>query len=119
MVNAMSLTSTEKQRYSQLIQNLWNGSVSSSTSQISEDVADIVDTVIDEIHNCSDAFAGTLAFIAAIGGTWLLPRKIIKDYYNALNDWISDVEGSITYQACINQATLNWKSALALALMGL
>lgn len=115
----MSLTNQEKQRYHQIIQTLWDGSVSSSPSQVSEEVADIVDTVIEEIYNCSQNFSGTLAFLAAIGGVWILPRNIVKHYFDALYTWFSDIQGSTTYEACINQAALNWKTPLTLALMGI
>ena len=51
-------------------------------------------------------------------GAWILPRNIVKYYFDALETWLSDVEGNITYKICINQAALNWKSPLVLALMG-
>ncbi|MBF1803128.1 hypothetical protein [Alloalcanivorax profundimaris] len=115
----MALSTEEKERYHDLIQSIWSGSVSSSPSQITEAVADIVDTVLDETYQCSENFAGTLTFLAAIGGAWILPRNIVKHYFDVLNTWLSEVEGDITYQACLNQAALNWKSPLVLALMGL
>jgi|TARA_R100000093_G_scaffold70925_1_gene45249 hypothetical protein len=115
----MSLSAEDKQKYHDLIQSIWSGSVSSTPSQITEEVADIVDTVIDETYSCSEDFAGTLTLLAAIGGAWILPRNIVKYYFDALETWLSDVEGNITYKICINQAALNWKSPLVLALMGI
>ncbi|GAA5132664.1 hypothetical protein [Alloalcanivorax gelatiniphagus] len=115
----MALSMEEKQRYHDLIQSIWSGSVSSSPSQITEAVADIVDSVLNQSYQCSENFSGTLSFLAVIGGAWILPRNIVKHYFEALNTWLSAVEGSVTYRACLSQAALNWKSPLVLALMGL
>ena len=42
----MALTGSDKQKYNELIQMLWKGSVPSSVAQITSEVADIVDKVI-------------------------------------------------------------------------
>lgn len=115
----VALTGSDKQKYNELIQMLWKGSVPSSVAQITSEVADIVDKVIDEIYDCSNAFAGTIAFITSIGGVWILPRMLIKEHFEGLLGWLIDVQDNTTYKACSNQATLNWKSSLTLALMGL
>mgnify|MGYP000447246408 CR=1 FL=1 len=74
----MSLSAEDKQKYHEIIQSVWSGSVSSTPSQITEEVADIVDTVINETYSCSENFAGTLTLLAAIGGAWILPRNIVN-----------------------------------------
>lgn len=51
----MALTQQEKENYHQLIQEIYDGAVQSSPSQITEEVTDVVNTILNEVVNCSKA----------------------------------------------------------------
>lgn len=118
----MALTQEERETYHELVQRLYGGTVSSSPSQITEDVADIVNTILDEAVECSKAVAITQALISLLFPSTSVisfTKNLVKTGYSAIMDWLAASEGNEAATACIESAKLNWRSRLELALLGM
>jgi hypothetical protein len=118
----MALTNDQKAYYHQTIQNLYGGVVYSSPGMITESVADVVNTILDEAMECSKAFAVTeqlLNFLYPSGTFGDLTYDLFEGAYEAITNWIKVIETNRVYEACINTAKLNYRTPLELALLGI
>ena len=118
----MAITEEEKQAYNDLIQNLYDGSLNSSPEMISQEVIDIVNTILTEAIECSKAIAITEELINILfpsGTLGRLTKDIVTSGLQAIFNWIDAIQGNRIYSICLAQAKLNWKSPLQLALIGI
>ncbi|MCH4248559.1 hypothetical protein [Acinetobacter populi] len=139
------MTLAERELYVKIIKALYGNSVYVDESMISDEVAEIVDKILQEIRSCT---VGLGIFIAIVQGVvdglqnigenigfdiaddmlrdnevnWV--RKIASNFgsgfaYSFVDTWLSILMNDTQSLACKNAAALNWKSALAIALLGL
>ncbi|MDR1062568.1 MAG: hypothetical protein LBL48_01290 [Azoarcus sp.] len=118
----MSLTAEQKAQYVAAITAIWEGSVSNNqASNITDEVADIMDTVLDAIKECSQAFAVVnITFSLFYGaGSWkdILVNALANG--TSVGNWIAALRGNMQYRACVVTAAANWRSAIEMALMGI
>lgn len=117
----MSLTTEQKAGYVVAIAAIWPNMSNNTVNNISDEVAEIMDTVLDSIRTCSVALAGVEAaynmfYDMATGTSW---KDVLASAINAIGGWITSVRTNQQYQACVTVAAANWRSAIELALMGL
>ncbi|MHB0774293.1 hypothetical protein [Halomonas sp. WWR20] len=112
----MALTVEEHNDYHEIIQAIFGGTVGSTPDQVNEEVADIVDQVIDEIYECSQG----MVVADALLNFWF-PQASFRALASTTKTAIQDlmkVNQGFRYTLCANATRLNWKSALTIALMG-
>lgn len=139
------MTLQEREMYVEIIKKLYGTSIYVDESQISNEVVEIVEKILKEIRSCSvslgiftsivqglaDALVGTAAAVPkeAVDDllrdqefTWI--RNMRANYAEAfvesfVTTWVDILTGNQQSLICVNTAKLNWKSALAMALMGI
>jgi hypothetical protein len=117
----MSLTNEQKAAYVAAIDAIWPGLPSNNIGNISDEVAEIMDTVLDSIKTCSKALAGVEAvydvFYDVVTGTsW---RDVLVSAIGAIAGWIDSVRTDQLYRICVVVTAANWRSAIQMALMGI
>jgi hypothetical protein len=117
----MPLTSEQKAGYVAAIAAIWPNMSYNDVDNISDEVAEIMDTVLDSIKTCSIALAGINALYdsfygIATGTSW---RDVLAAAITTIASWIDSVRTNQTYKACVSTAAANWRSAVELALMGM
>ncbi|MDD3575413.1 MAG: hypothetical protein PHT38_00840 [Halothiobacillus sp.] len=118
----MALTQDEREKYNNIIQALYGGAVSSSPDQITDDVADVVNTILNSATECSKAVTITATLIELLfppSGIIDFTVAVIKTGYNAISDWIDQCQNNQIATACLDSAKLNWRSPLQMALLGI
>jgi hypothetical protein len=112
----------------QFIRSVWQDTLYVDASLISPEVRVLTNTVFMQIQNCSSAFVimnGTfelfytatsfIDLVVQLGlSSTLPPPPHIPQWIEALIG-----TGPSTYRTCVLATALNWKSAMALALLGL
>ncbi len=96
----MAITEEEKQAYNDLIQNLYDGSLNSSPEMISQEVIDIVNTILTEAIECSKAIAITEELINLLfpsGTLGRLTKDIVTSGLQAIFNWIDAIFREIGY----------------------
>ncbi|MDR2164062.1 MAG: hypothetical protein LBO79_00135 [Zoogloeaceae bacterium] len=121
----MSLTNDEKAQYVAAIAAVWPVDMpNNNVNNISDEVAGIMDQVLQAIKECSQAFAGVNIVFAVFYGVFP-PSSWASVLVNALQSgtsvtaWIEALRGNAAYNACVVTAAANWRSAIELALIGL
>jgi hypothetical protein len=112
----MAITEEEKQAYNDLIQNLYDGSLNSSPEMISQEVIDIVNTILTKAIAITEELINLLFPSGTLGR---LTKDIVTSGLQAIFNWIDAIQGNRIYSICLAQAKLNWKSPLQLALLGI
>jgi len=126
----VTLILEEKQKYVSIINKIWSGSMNyNSVDNITEEVADEITFVLDEIKKCSENIDTLLemlmeAFgrIYAKGMKWrkLIKEKAVKPGKKTyVQDWLDELQKDNVYNACVVTAAVNWKSSVQMKLMGL
>lgn len=148
----MALTLDERQEYVDIIKALYGSSMYVDESQITDEVADIVETILLEIRS-GTMYMGIFATVvnAVVGGMVAVleslgfgtaPSRVafveealkdpLKDWVkkkvqtfgkgfakSMFKQWKDILMGNLQSKAVVNSAALNWKSALAIALLGI
>jgi len=117
----MSLSDEQKQFYVDAITAIWQGSMpNNSIENISESVAEKIETILYEIQECSKQFAiifPIYEFIYAI----TYPAKWVAELLGTQNaaSWINDLLANRKFKSCVITAAWNWKSAVQMELDGI
>jgi len=131
-----TLTPELRQAYHDAVQTLFAGTLQSTPDDINQEVVDDIDTMMIEISKCSKAFTElgfNLIYEATVQvAVGYVISKILdglaanyaKDKINeklkeVLMDWVNSLMGNNQFKACINVARVNWKSKVAIDLLGL
>lgn len=142
------MTLQERQAYVEIIKALYGNTIYVDESMITQEVVDILETITYEIRNCSIGLGiftsivnGLADAIQGVFGDLLenpfkfaedslkdkskqwLQQKIAQfgaDFLKTfVKTWINILLGKQQSTICVNTAKLNWKSALAIALLGI
>lgn len=142
------MTLEERLAYVDIIKNLYGNSMYVDESMITQEVVDILETITYEIRNCSiglgiftsivnglaDALQGLFGDLLSNpfqfaedslkdkGKQWLQEKaaQFGADFLKTfVKTWFDILKGNAQSRACINAAALNWKSPLAMALLGI
>jgi hypothetical protein len=115
--------SNHSQYYLEFIQKVWQGALSATADQINPDVQSITNTVYTQIKNCSANFLSIdetfQFFYSASSFLDLVVSYLISGITGSITAWINAIFNSPQYRTCVTATALNWKSAMALALLGL
>jgi len=118
----MALTNDQQAAYHAMIQKLYGGVVYSTPSMITDSVASVVNTILDEAIECSKAFVITeelIGYLYPVGTFAGLTRDLVESARSVLENWVEVISGNRIYEACINTAKLNHRTPLELALLGI
>lgn len=139
------MTLQEREMYVVLIKKLYGTTVYVDESQITDEVVDIVETILKEIRSCSVNLGIFISVVQGLADALqataeALPEEIIEDMLrdqdlswirnmrsnfteafveSFVTTWIDLLTGNKQSIICVNTAKLNWKSALAIALLGI
>lgn len=117
----LSLTPELREHYILAINKIWpdfQGRFNSN--HVTDEVADMMDTVLNSISQCSDA----MALIHELYEDFYMPfslnkwRKIIKEAIDVYQDWLEALDEDRTYRVCVLNAARTWKSSIFMALSG-
>ena len=117
----MSLTNEQKAGYVVAIAAIWPNLSNNTVNNISDEVAGIMDTVLESIKTCSLGFAAIdilfdVIYNTSTATTW---KDLLVTAFNAVSDWVNALMNNQQYQACVVTAAANWRSAIEMALMGI
>lgn len=120
----MALTYEEKQDIADTIKVIFKGAVPATPNQITDEVADMVTKIINEIAVCSKRIEKTLTTTQQIlymgYPIQILIGKVGKKALgNLLENWFKQLSKNFATRACTVTATAKWRSPVTLALMGL
>ena len=120
----MALTYKEKQDIADAINVIFKGAVPVTPNQITEEVADMVTAIINEIAVCSKRIEKTLKTTQKIlyrgYPIQILIGKIGKGVLGKLlESWFGEIYKNFATRACTVTAAAKWRSPVTLALMGL
>lgn len=139
------MTLQERQMYVNIIKKLYGTTIYVDESQITDEVVEIVETILKEIRNCTKNLGIFISIVQGLADALqatgeALPEEIIDDMLKDQNlewirnmrknfteafvesfvtTWINILTGAQQSTICVNTAKLNWKSALAIALLGI
>ncbi|EPF70798.1 hypothetical protein GCM10025882_26830 [Acinetobacter gyllenbergii] len=139
------MTLQERQMYVTIIKKLYGTSIYVDESQITDEVVGIVETILKEIRNCTKSLGIFISIVQGLADALqatgeALPKEIIEDMLkdqdlewirnmrknfteafveSFVTTWINILTGAQQSTTCVNGAKLNWKSALAIALLGI
>ena len=139
------MTLQEREMYVAIIKKLYGTTVYVDESQITDEVVDIVETILKEIRSCSVNLGIFISVVQGLADALqataeALPEEIIEDMLrdqdlswirnmrsncteafveSFVTTWIDLLTGNKQSIICVNTAKLNWKSALAIALLGI
>lgn len=142
------MTLDERKAYVEIIKNLYGNSIYVDESMISQEVVDILETIVYEIRNCSVGLGIFASIVNGLGDAlqglfgdllsnpfqfaedslkdkskkWLQEKaaQFGADFLKTfIKTWFDILKGNTQSRACINSAALNWKSPLAIALLGI
>ncbi|MDR0715823.1 MAG: hypothetical protein LBF50_00180 [Azoarcus sp.] len=120
----MSLTDAEKAQYVAAISAIWPSGISNnSIDNISDEVAGLMNQVLQAIKECSAAFAATNVVFSIFYGafppsSWSSILLAALQSGASVGAWIAALRGNITYNICVVTASTNWRTAVEMALMG-
>lgn len=116
------LTPEMRQGYIDVIHKIWPNVLDRYTANdVTDEVADIMDTVLNSIVSCSEA----MALIHELYEDFYMPFKInkwrtlIKETIDVFSDWLDALEENRQYKVCVTTAAWQWRSVIEMALMGL
>lgn len=118
----MSLTYEQKQQYVSAINSIWQSSMrNNSVDNISDEVKDLMNTVLTEIRNGTKAFVAVditfnIFYVPNVPWQVTLVSALAT---GSVSDWVAALRGKKQYVAVVNAVALNFKSAVQLALYGL
>ncbi|CAF0806845.1 unnamed protein product [Rotaria sordida] len=116
------LDSIDRNNYHNLIQSIWVGVVHSTPSLINYQCVDIVNTVLDNVIECSKRLAMTQELIEELFPLLKpikMTKKIFKLYKELVEEWMEVNHYVDTYQVCLNTAKLKWRSPIEIVLLDL
>lgn len=139
------MTLQERQMYVNIIKKLYGTTIYVDESQITDEVVEIVETILKEIRNCTKSLGIFISIVQGLADALqataeALPKEIIEDMLkdqdlewirnmrknfteafveSFVTTWINILTGAQQSTICVNTAKLNWKSALAIALLGI
>lgn len=109
--------------YVQFIDSVFQGSVSATIYDITEDVVCVCNTVYLEIQTCSRRLFGVDVFYNIFwtaSDIWtLVANLVIGGLTGGITDWIAYLNGYTQYTTCVLAAAVRWKTEMTLALVGL
>lgn len=118
----IKLTQEMKQGYIDVIHKIWPNVLNRySADDVTEEVAEIIDTVLNSITNCSNG----MALVHELFEDFYMPFKInkwrtlIKEAFDVFSDWLDALEENRKYKVCVTNAAWQWRSVIEMALMGL
>ena len=113
---------TDAQYYVDFIDTVWQGTIGDNEIQnINEQVEGIANTVFLEIQKCSKGMLAidiTYSLFYEVSSFKDLIINLVSSSVSIPN-WIDVLRGNSQYRICVLVASVNWKSAMALALLGL
>lgn len=120
----MTLTYDEKQDIADAIKVIFKGAVHATPEQITDEVADMVTKIINEIAICSKRIETTLEVTQKLlykrFPVQILIGKIGKKQLGKLlSKWFESIYRNFATRACTNTAAARWRSPVTIALMGL
>lgn len=117
----LPLTPQLRENYIRAVHKIWPDTVGRyKASHVNEEVARIMDNVLNEIAECSKS----MALIHELFEDFYMPfklnkwRKIIMETIDVYVDWLDALEENRVYRSCVVGASRNWKSPMSLALEG-
>ncbi|WP_173911062.1 hypothetical protein [Acinetobacter sp. Marseille-Q1618] len=142
------MTTAEREAYVSIIKALYGNSIYVDESMITQEVVDILETITYEIRNCTvglgifttivNALADAIQSLIGsdVGNPFKFAEDSLKDkskqwlqkktaqfgaefLKSFFKSWYNILMGNTQSKACVNSAALNWKSALAMALLGI
>lgn len=109
----MSLSQQQKQSIVVTIDKFFQGSISTTVDEITEEVAEIITTMAKEIDKCVKSMK--LIQTSLENALKLSPESVLKHIKFIFDNMDKDVQA----KACINRTVLYYKSPLYIALMGI
>jgi len=117
-----TLTPEEKAVYLALIQQFWPWNYSGmQASEINNAMAGIINTMLEEINQCSRGLAAMEILTNFITGGPKNPKdwaKFIRENHEAIGQVLGQVHKSRMYRACINVAAASHRSDFDMAYFG-
>lgn len=141
------MTNEERQMYVSIIKKLYGNTISVSDDQISDEVAEIVNNILVSIRTCTGNLGIFTSIVQGVADglrsvaefvTFNLIHDILtgkvgqNNFVSSLKEsfgtafvisfvttWTDILLNNKQSTICVNTAKLNWKSALAIALLGI
>ncbi|WP_151713385.1 hypothetical protein [Acinetobacter bereziniae] len=141
------MTYEERQMYVSIIKKLYGNTISVSDDQISSEVAEIVDNILVSIRTCTENLGIFTSIVQGVADglqsvaefvTFNLIHDILtgkvgqQNFVSTLKEnfgtafvisfvttWTDILLNNKQSTICVNTAKLNWKSALAIVLLGI
>lgn len=105
------------------IEAVWEGSIPVTVYDINPEVEQVANTVFVEIQTCSKRLLAVemhYSLFWEVPSIWTtIASIIITGSTGTFGDWVAAIMGYAEYKACVLVAAVNWKSVMALALLGL
>lgn len=120
----MNLTYEEKELYVAFIQTVYQGAIPVTANDISPEVVEIADKMLNAIVQCSRQMAVTHAVYSVFYGKVPISigqilKLLGKAAAQSVKSWIKTGLSDRRYKSCISSVALNWRSPLQMALMGI
>lgn len=120
----MALTYHQQKEIADAIKIIWSGAVRVTPDQVTDEVADIVTMVINEIASATTkikwVYGGTLSILyMAIPVTGLIATLKKMALGQLLGIWFREIGKQIGLRAATATTTARWRSPLEIALMQL
>ena len=132
-VEKVQVTSQVKQIYANLIGILFNGAVTATPDQISNQVITDVDAMMIAIAKCSQPFKEATfkviynviigkfvgKFVESIVENFILREHIEGKIEDLIQDWVLSLVKDYQFRPCVDGARLNWRSPIEIDLLGI